>query len=149
MTLFVSTPLDNNAHHKIAKIHYGAYNCWTGAIIHVAGTRRVDLCYSVVKLSGYNALLVMVTFDTLRHFLCFLYYHPYVPIMYKRCSCDDKGLKWYIVKRYAVILDTDIYQGLKVYTDADLSRDLGSRCSLSSVIIEINGTDVGWGSYKQ
>ena len=44
------------------------------------------------------------------------------------------------VKDHAEILDPDTFQGLKVYTDTDLNRDLISRRFLSSVIIKTNIT---------
>lgn len=93
MTLFISTPLVNDAHHNMAKIHNGAYNHWTSAIIHVAGMSRLDLCYSARRLSGYDASATMATCYSLRHCICFLYHHPYVLIMYKRGSCIGKALK--------------------------------------------------------
>ena len=149
MTLFASTPLDQDQHFKMAKIHHGSFNHWTGAIIHIAGMSRPDLSYSVMRLSGYNASPTIATFHALHHFMCFLFHHPHVPIMYRRGSCNDGNLKSYTVKGHAEILDPDTFQGLKVYIDADLARDLSSRRSVSSVIIELNGTAVAWGSHKQ
>ena len=149
MNIFASTPLDQDQYLKMAKIHHGSYNNWTGAIIHVAGMSRLNLSYSVMRLSGYNASPRMNTFHVLRHFICFLYHHPQFPIMYKRGSCDDGDLKSYTVKVHAEILDPDTFQGLKVYTDTGLARDLSSRCSVFSVIIEINGTAAAWGSHRQ
>ena len=130
MNIFASTPLDQNQYLKMAKIHHGSYNNWTGAIIHVAGMSRLNLSYSVMRLSGYNASPRMNTFHVLRHFICFLYHHQHFPIMYKRGSCADEDLKSYTVKVHAEILDPDTFQGLKVYTDTGLARDLSSRCSV-------------------
>ena len=75
MTLFTSTPLDQDQHFKMAKIHHGSYNQWTGAIIHTAGMSRPDLSYSVMKLSGYNVSPTIATFHVLHHFRCFLFQH--------------------------------------------------------------------------
>lgn len=69
--------------------------------------------------------------------------------MYTRGSCDNGDLKSCTVKAHADNLDPDIFKGIKVYTNADLARALSSRRSVSSIIIEINGTAIVWGSYKQ
>ena len=53
------------------------------------------------------------------------------------------------MKGHAEILNPDKYQGLMTYTDADLARDLRCRRSVSSDIVEYNGTAVAWGSHKQ
>ena len=43
-------------------------------------------------------------------------------------------------KGRAGIVDPDTFQGFKVYTDADLARNLSSRRSISSVVIERNSS---------
>ena len=118
-------------------------------MIHVAGMSRLDLTYSVVKLSNDNASLTMTTFHVLRHFVCFLYHWLYAQIIYRWGSYDGGDLRSYTVKGHAELLDADTFQGLKVYTNVNLDRYLRSRRSISSVIIEINRTAVSWGLHKQ
>ena len=92
------------------------------------------------RLSKYNASLTMATFNALYHSMCFLLHHRHVPIVYKRGSCDSNKLEAYMFKGRAGIVDLDTFQGFKVYTDADLARNLSSRRSISSVVIERNSS---------
>ena len=66
-----------------------------------------------------------------------------------RSGTNKANLQSYTVKGHAEILDPDKYQGLMTYTDADLARDLRCRRSVSSNVVEYNGTAVAWGSHKQ
>ena len=109
---------------------------------------RPDLSYAVMRLSGYNASPTPATFHALNHLLCYIYHHPHLPLMY-RSGTNKANLQSYTVKGHAEILDPDKYQGLMTYTDADLARDLRCRRSVSSNIVEYNGTAVAWGSHKQ
>ena len=61
----------------------------------------------------------------------------------------DATLQSYTIKGHAEILDPEKYQGLMVYTDTDFARDLNSRRSVLSNIIEYNDTVIAWGAYNQ
>ena len=133
---------------KYAKIYKGNCNHWTGCLIHIAVMSRPDLSYAVMRLSGYNTSPTPATFHALNHLLCHIYHPPYLPLIYRSGTNKDNHQS-YTVKGHAKILNPDKYQGLMTYTDADLARDLRCRRSVSSNVVEYNGTAVAWGLYKQ
>ena len=59
-----------------------------------------------------------------------------------RSSNNDTNLQSFTVKGRAEMLDSEKYQGLVIYTDADFARDLNCRRSMSSNITEYNETAV-------
>ena len=109
---------------------------------------RPYISYAIMRLSEYNISPTPVTFHTLNHLLCYMYYHPHLPIVY-RYGTHDVTLQSYTIKDHAEILDSEKYQGLMVYIDADFARDLNNRRSVSRNIIEYNGTVIVWGAHTQ
>ena len=69
--------------------------------------------------------------------------------MYKSGKYTSPSLSRYSFKGYAEIIDPQKYPELKIYTNANLARDLSSRCSVSSHVQENNSTSIGWGVHKQ
>jgi hypothetical protein len=53
-----------------------------GSLMHITTVSRPDLAYSIMQYSGYTACLNEPIFEALHLTMCYLYYHPHLPIMY-------------------------------------------------------------------
>ena len=104
---------------------------------------RPDLSYSIMKLSGENSS------PSIKSFQVYLFHHPHITLMYKSDKHTSPSLSGYSFKGYAEIINPQKYPELKIYTNANLARDLSSRCSVSSHVQENNSTSIGWGVHKQ
>ena len=124
------------------------HNYWTGALIHIAVMSRPYIYYSIMNLSGENASPAIKYIQVLEHLICYIYPRPHLPLMNISNKHTSPSLSGYSVKGHTEILDPQKYPGLEVYTDADLTRDLSSRRSVSSHVQEYNSTATGWGLHK-
>ena len=117
--------------------------------MHLCVWTRPDIQYSSVRLSGYMACPKLPCFNALRQLLQYLYHHPHYPIMYPtqssierpiiNASCTGKGRAEYILQ-----------PKLNGHCDADQSRDLQDRRSMSSALWTLYGDVlVAWFLKKQ
>ena len=134
------------------KKHKGKYNKWTGALQHVAVWSRSDLSHAVMRLSGYIAAPSLPCWKALDHLMRYLYHKPHVPIMNSRRKVKETEIAAHHAKGDAEITDLKNvrdHTGLKVYTDADLAKDITTRRSVTSVVHEYNEVAFAWKVAKQ
>ena len=84
MLLFAALPLTDEENEALSVKYHGAYNHWTGGLLHIADKSRADISYCAMRLSGYNNCPTLETYKTLYQCMCYLYHHPLVPIMFPR-----------------------------------------------------------------
>jgi hypothetical protein len=83
--------------------------------------------------------------------MCYLYYHPHLPIMYpaKPPESDGNALSTLWAKDHAVYLTSEYGDCVVTFTDADHARCPRSRHSVSMYFILFNGVTISWSCKKQ
>ena len=119
--------------------------------MHIAGITQIDLLYATMRFSGYMACPNLPIFDALHRTMCYLYHHKHIPIMYPRKPLKKGGqvLSTFWKSGQAEYLSGDFGDELTTFADADYTRDLRSRRSVSAFCILFNGVAVSWGCKKQ
>ena len=114
---------------------------------HIVVWSRQDISHAVMRISGYNAALFLLCWKVLDRIMRYLYHKPYVPIMYPRKKMKEKKIVAHHVKGEGDITDLKNireHTGLKIYTDADLAKDMTIRRSITSVVHEYNEVVFAW-----
>ena len=109
---------------------------------------RSDISYATMRLSGYNASSTLETFHALNNLLYYIYHLSNIFIMYIY-GTHEAIIQSCTVKSHTEILDPEKKQGIMVYTDTDASHDIKSRRSVSSNIIDYNGTVIACSTHNQ
>ena len=152
MELYKSTPLPEEEVEKMTEKYNGAYNQWTGSLLHIASRSRSDISYLAMRLSGYNNCPSQACFKALYLGMCYLYHHPMVPLMFSSKKVnDDKPLCSHFAKGDAEITSYDYtaHSGLEGWSDADFSRDVLARRSTTSTENTYNESAFAWSCTKQ
>ena len=137
---------------RAAKKYNRKYNKWTGVLQHIAVWSRQDISHAVMRLSGYNAAPSLPCWKALDHTMRYLYHKPHVPIMYPRKKVEENKIVAHHAKGEGEITDLKnirAHTGLKMYTDADLAKDMTTRRSVISVVHEYNEVAFAWKIVKQ
>lgn len=108
-----------------------------GVILHVGEKSRQDWSYVAMCLSGYNKNCPSLeTYKILYQFICYLYHHPHVPIMF---SCKPPNMET-PMKSYFGKGETELanfgystYSGLEAWVDLGFAHDVMSRRSTYSI----------------
>jgi hypothetical protein len=105
--------------------------------MHITTISRPDLAYAAMRLSGYMSCPNLPIFEALHHAMCYLYYHPHLPIMYpaKPPKSDGNALSTLWAKDHAVYLASEYGDCVVTFTDADHARCPRSRHSVSMYFI--------------
>lgn len=130
----------------------GAYNKWTGSVLHISARSHSDIPYLAMRLSGYNNCPSQACYKILCLGMCYLYHHPMVPIMYSSKKVNEnKPLCYHFAKGEAEISNYDYtaHSGLEGWSDADFSRDVLARRSTTSTEHNYNETSIAWQCTKQ
>ena len=128
---------------RAAKKYNRKYNKWTGVLQHIAVWSRQDISHAVMRLSGYNAVPSLPCWKALDHTMQYLYHKPHVPIMYPRKKVEENKIVVHHAKGEGEREIIDLknireHTGLKMYTYADLAKDMTTRRSVTSVVHEYN-----------
>ena len=94
-----------------------------------------------MRLSGYNAALSLPCWKALDHTMRYIYHKLYVPIMYPRKKVKENKIVAHYAKKEGEITNLKNIReqtGLKMYTDANLAKDMTTRRSVTSVVHECN-----------
>ena len=105
-----------------------------------------------MSLSGYNAAPSLPCWKALDHTMRYLYHKPHVPIMYPRKKVEGKKIVVHHANGEGEITDLKNmreHTTLKMYTDADLVKDMITRRSVTSVVHEYNEVVFSWKILKQ
>ena len=135
--LYAALPMSEDELEKVEKKYNGKYNKWTGALQHIAVWSRQDISHAVMRLSGYNAAPSLPCWKALDHTMRYLYHKPHVPIMYPRKKVEENKIVVHHAKGEGETTDLNNireHTGLKMYTDADLAKDMTTRRSVTSVV---------------
>ena len=98
-------------------------------------------------LSGHNASPSLPCWKALYHIIRYLYHKARVPIMYPRKKVEENKIFAHHTKGEGEIIDLKNireHTGLKMYTDAELAKDMTTRRSVTSVVHEYNEAAVVW-----
>ena len=142
--LFEELPLSEEELQQLETKHKGSLSSWTGALQHVSRESRLDIYYSAMRLSGYNAAPKRLCFIILDKLMCYIYHHPHIPLMYSSKRTDMTTIESHFHKGEAEIKNIHSYSGLVNSGDSDLARDLVDRRSVASIIHEFNNTAFAW-----
>ena len=105
-----------------------------------------------MRLSGNNAALSLPYWKKLDHTMRYLYHIPHLPIMYTRKKVEENKIVAHHAKGEGEITDLKNireHTGLKMYTDADLAKDMPTRRSTTSVVHEYNELVFAWKIIQQ
>lgn len=122
--------------------------------MHISIHTRMDISYSVMRLSGYMSCPKLPAFEIIHQTMCYLYQHSHAPIMYPRTASTSTSLSMtepfqcYFAKGDAEFIDHKTHL-LVNYNDADLARDLQDRRSVTSTLHTLHGVAVSWTCKKQ
>jgi hypothetical protein len=61
--------------HALEKQYVGSLFHWNGILLHVTITTRLDLGYSIMRISGYLAAPTEVIFKAIDHTIRYLYFY--------------------------------------------------------------------------
>jgi hypothetical protein len=149
--LYESPPLTGIELTNATKKFCFAFSHVIGGLMHIATVSQPDLSYCVMRYSGYMACPNQPIFDALHLTMCYLYYHPHLPIMYpsKLYKSGSKSLQTHWKTGFAEYLPGDYGDGLATFADADFARCLRTRRSVSAHFHLLNGVLVSWGCKKQ
>ncbi len=86
--------------------------------------------------SGYMACPNLTIFEALHLTMCYLYHHPHLPITYpsKPMKHSSGAFQAHWKHGFAQYISSDFGDGLTTFADANFTRDLHSRRSVSSHI---------------
>ena len=152
MELYQATPLPDDDLQALTIKYNGAYNHWTGALLHIATKSRSDLSYLAMRLSGYNNVPNQASYKALYQGMCYSYHHPLIPIMFSSHPVEDIApMKSHFAKGKAEITNFDYSQhtGLESWSDADFCRDVLNRRSTTSAEHTYNSVSFAWTCTKQ
>ena len=62
--------------------YHGSYMHWLGALLHISDKSRWDINYLTIQLSGCNSWPKTVCCKILYQWMCYLFHHPLVSIIY-------------------------------------------------------------------
>eukprot|EP00957_Ditylum_brightwellii_P082201 6250448-Ditylum_brightwellii.AAC.1 len=82
--LFIAPPLVGKDLKDIEFRHNGSLYKWTSFLQYIVQISRIDIGYTVMRLSSYMTALNNPIFDALCHYMDFLYHHPHRSIKYPR-----------------------------------------------------------------
>jgi hypothetical protein len=122
---------------------------WNDALLHVATTTRLDLGYTVKRLSGYLAGPTAAIFEVLDHAMRYLYVYRHLPIMYPAKPLSRKSLTIHWARGSAEYLGPECGTCFVNTSDADHARDISDRRSTTSTIHLLYGVAVSWLCKKQ
>ena len=116
------------------------------------GWSRSDISHAVMRLSGYNAAQTLPCWKALDHLRRYLFHKPHIPIMFSNKKVMESKINAHHAKGYAEITSLKNireHTGLKVYSDADLGKDMATRRLVTSVVHEYNEFVFVWTIVKQ
>ena len=116
--------------------------------MHISTHTRMDISYSVMRLSGYMSCPKLPAFEILHQTMCYIYHHSHAPIMYPRTNSTTDTFQCHFAKGNAEFIDHKTHL-LVNYNDADLARDLQDRRSVTSTLHTLHGVAVSWTCKKQ
>jgi hypothetical protein len=121
-----------------------------GSLMHIATVSRPDLAYSVMRYSGYMSCPNLPIFEALHLTMCYLYYHPHLPIMYSsKQFSSTTSIQTHWKTGFAEYLPGDYGDELATFADADFARCLRTRRSVSANFHLLHGVLVSWSCKKQ
>ena len=90
--------------------------------MHIATVSQLDLAYSVMRYSVYTLCPNLPIFEALHLTMCYLYYHPHLPIMYSsKQFSSNTSIQTHWKTGFAEYLPGDYGDELATFADADLA----------------------------
>jgi hypothetical protein len=152
LELFHSLPLSPDEKKIYEDHHNGSLSHWIGAFTHAVVFTRPDIAYATMRLSGYMAAPSAASYEALYQFMCYLYHHKHLPIMYpSKQPKTMKPVEMHWNRGAAELLaHTDKVDPLfENANDSEHARDLADRRSTTSIIYLYNGVTIHWSCKKQ
>jgi hypothetical protein len=148
--LYEAPPLTGVELTAVTKRFRFAFGHVVGGLMHITTVSRPDLAYSVMRYSGYMSCPNLPIFEALHLTMCYLYYHPHLPIMYSsKQSSPTTSIQTHWKTGFAEYLPGDYGDGLATFADADFARCLRTRQSVSANFHLLYGVLVSWNCKKQ
>ena len=147
--LFDEIPLLPGEKTSLVKFHNGSLEKWVGALMNIRVGVRLDISYSVMRLSTYMSHPTKPEYEALHHCMIYLLHHPHLPIMYPRKPLKKNPLGFNFNKGVAELSSSYNKLEYDAYHDADIARDLCDRRSVDFNMHMMNGVAIDWKFHKQ
>lgn len=129
--LISSIPGDSTPAIPLSKSEHERYQSLIGALLYLANTTRMDICFHVHRLSQYVQKPMQHHWKYAKRILRYLKGTMYLGLVFKRH-------------------DVQMYpHALEVFSDADWGTDIDGRKSVTGVLMKHCGNIIHWTSRKQ